>query len=138
MQVLRSAIEARKSGRRRHLAGVRNAAGTGPEVLSVSLHQKMLWLASPFLLLTILQLINSPTIGASLGSATLALPLPLTLDLTSISRKASVSLERRNRTRQKLLAAFDNPAVSLPQTRADKGRQDKTRQARQERTRPNI
>lgn len=92
VQVLGPAIEATKSGRRRHLASVGNAAGTGPEVLSVSLHQKMLWLASPFLLLTILLLINSPTIGASLGSATLALPLTLTLDLTSISRKATVSL----------------------------------------------
>ncbi|KAL7894494.1 hypothetical protein HDV64DRAFT_123081 [Trichoderma sp. TUCIM 5745] len=126
-QVSGAAIEARKSGRHRHLASVRNAAGTDPEVLSVSLHQKTLWLVSPFLLLTILLLINSPAIGASLGSATLA--LPPTLDLTSISRKGHSGIKPKP---SKTARRFRQSSRFVS---SDKGRQAET-QDKTGRTRP--
>lgn len=132
MQVLGPAIEARMSGRRRHLAGVRNAAGTGPEVLSVSLHQKkMLWLASPFLLLTILLLIHftyhrSISWFCDARSASDSDSRPYKYFPQGHRHSQS---RRRNRTRQtRSPLSPTQPFRSFPQTRADKTRQVKSRQ----------
>lgn len=121
------------SGRRRHLAGVRNAAGTGPEVLSVSLHQKkMLWLASPFLLLTILLLIHftyhrSISWFCDARSASDSDSRPYKYFPQGHRHSQS---RRRNRTRQ-TRSPLRQPSrfVRSPrqgQTRQDKSSQDKT------------
>lgn len=92
---------------------------------------------TPFLLLTILLLINSPIIGASLVlRRSLALPLPLTLDLASISRKATVLDGGIKPATCSPLSPIQPSVSSLGQGQI---RQDKTRQEKDEkRTRKRL